>query len=179
MGFPILVRWHLYIESGPCCNRGWRPVYSHLSIPPITQVSCWPMTPEYQCSSSMPVVIHLYSSIPIWLNACCTPLLLNLITFAKNLLKWKQNKFLAATKQLYEWSCPSVRPSVCPSVTPFSLCSCHHIIMKFSGVITIHKSIVHAKGQGQGHRGQNPICPFPDCDSNCNSSMAKKWCIKL
>ena len=23
MGFPILVRWHLYIESGPCCNAIW------------------------------------------------------------------------------------------------------------------------------------------------------------
>ena len=65
--------------------------------------------------------------------------------------------FLAATKQLYEWFSPSVRPSVrpsvCPSVrlsvTPFWLCSHHRIIMKFSGVITSDKSDVHAKGQGQ------------------------------
>ena len=61
--------------------------------------------------------------------------------------------FLAATKQLYEWFCPSVRPSVCLSVclsvTPFWLCSHHPIIMKFSGVITSDKSDVHAKGQGQ------------------------------
>ena len=72
---------------------------------------------------------------------------------------------LAATKQLYKWYfpsvCPSVRLSVClsvrlsvcpsvrPSVTPFWLCSPHHIIMKFSGVITNDKSKVHAKGQGQ------------------------------
>ena len=49
------------------------------------------------------------------------------------------------TKQLYEWSCPSVRPSV----TPFKLCSSHRIIMKFSGVITIDKSDGHAKGQCQ------------------------------
>ena len=60
---------------------------------------------------------------------------------------------LAATKQLYEWSfpsvCPSVRPSVCPSVTPFSPCSHHRIIMKFSGVITMVGSDVHAKGQCQ------------------------------
>ena len=40
-------------------------------------------------------------------------------------------------------------PSVCPSVTPFSPCSHHRIIMKFSGVITNDKSDVHAKGQGQ------------------------------
>ena len=43
----------------------------------------------------------------------------------------------------------SVCPSVCLSVTPFSPCSHHHIIMKFSGVITNDKSDVHAKGQGQ------------------------------
>ena len=65
------------------------------------------------------------------------------------MIKW----FLAATKQLYEWFSPSVclsvRPSVCLSVTPFWLCSHHHIIMKFSGVITSDRSDVHAKGQGQ------------------------------
>ena len=67
------------------------------------------------------------------------------------------NIFLAATKQLYDWFSPSVCPSVCLSVrlsvrlsvTPFSPCSHHHIIMKFSGVITNDKSDVHAKGQGQ------------------------------
>ena len=62
-------------------------------------------------------------------------------------------RFLAVTKQLYEWFSPSVCPSVClsvcPSVTPFWLCSHHCIIMKFPGVITSDKSDVHAKGQGQ------------------------------
>ena len=43
----------------------------------------------------------------------------------------------------------SVRPSVRLSVTPFSPCSHHRIIIKFSGVITMVKSDVHAKGQGQ------------------------------
>ena len=62
--------------------------------------------------------------------------------------------FLAATKQLYDWFSPSVRPSVCPSVTPFSPCSHHRIIMKFSGVITMVRSDVHAKGQGQRSRSQ-------------------------
>ena len=57
--------------------------------------------------------------------------------------------FLAATKQLYDWFSPSVRPSVRLSVTHFSPCSHHRIIMKFSGVITIVRSDVHAKGQGQ------------------------------
>ena len=48
----------------------------------------------------------------------------------------------------------SVRLSVCLSVTPFSPCSHHRIIMKFSGVITMVKSDVHAKGQGQRSRSQ-------------------------
>ena len=65
--------------------------------------------------------------------------------------------FLAATKQLYEWFSPSVRPSVCLSVrpsvrlsvTPFWLCSHHPIIMKF---ITSDKCDVYTKGQGQGSK---------------------------
>ena len=47
------------------------------------------------------------------------------------------------------WLVQSVRLSVCPSVPPFSPCSHHRIIMKFSGVITNDKSDVHAKGQVQ------------------------------
>ena len=44
----------------------------------------------------------------------------------------------------------SARPSVCLSVCDtFSPCSCHCIITKFSELITIGKSDVHAKGQGQ------------------------------
>ena len=50
----------------------------------------------------------------------------------------------------------SVRPSVRPSVTSFWQCSCHCIILKFSGVITIDRSDVHAKGQGQRSRSQRP-----------------------
>ena len=57
--------------------------------------------------------------------------------------------FLAATKQLYEWYFLSVCLSVCPSVTPFWLCSHHRIIIKLSGVITKDQGKVHAKGQGQ------------------------------
>ena len=49
---------------------------------------------------------------------------------------------------------PSVCLSVCPSVTPFWQCSCYHIIMKFSGVITNDRSDVHANGQGQRSRSQ-------------------------
>ena len=53
--------------------------------------------------------------------------------------------FLAATKQLHEW----YFLSVCPSVTPFLLCSHHRIIIKFSGVINKEQGKVHAKGQCQ------------------------------
>ena len=49
-----------------------------------------------------------------------------------------------------DWFSPSaICLSVRPSVTPFSPCSHHRIIMQFSGVITNDKSDVHAKGQGQ------------------------------
>ena len=44
--------------------------------------------------------------------------------------------------------CPSVCLSVCPSVTPFWVCSHHRIIMKFSEVITKDQG-KRAKGQGQ------------------------------
>ena len=63
---------------------------------------------------------------------------------------WIHFIFLAATKQLYDWFSPSVRLPV----TPFSPCSHHRIIMKFSGVITMVRSDVHAKGQGQRSRSQ-------------------------
>ena len=56
--------------------------------------------------------------------------------------------YKTATKQLNEW----YFLSVCPSVTPFSLCSHLCIIMEFSGIITNDQGKVHAKGQG--HRSK-------------------------
>ena len=50
--------------------------------------------------------------------------------------------------------CPSIRLYLRPSVTPFWQCSCHGIILKFSGVITIDKRDIHAKGKGQRSRSQ-------------------------
>ena len=79
------------------------------------------------------------------------------------LTQWQLVSFLAASKQLYDWFSPSVCLSVRPSVTPFSPCSHHRIIMKFSGVITMDRSDVKVRGQrsrsevkGQCHRGQHP-----------------------
>ena len=53
--------------------------------------------------------------------------------------------FIFSCDQAALWMVRSVRLSV----TPFSLCSHHRIIMKFSGVITYDKSDDHVKGQGQ------------------------------
>ena len=92
------------------------------------------------------------------------------ISFPKNDVE--NITFLAATKQLNEWYFLSVCPSVRPSVTPFSLCSHHRIIMKFSGVITNDQGKVHTKGQG--HRDHNPTEPFPDSNSSSNSHMMMK-----
>ena len=76
---------------------------------------------------------------------CCCCLLLLLIMMMM--------MFLAATKQLYEWFSPSVRPSVRLSVRP-SVCLSHlfdyvPIIVSSWNFIISDKSDVHAKGQGQ------------------------------
>ena len=76
-------------------------------------------------------------------------------------------KFLAATKQLQEYFCPSVLGSVRTSgCETFCICLSHRnrTIMKFSRVITIDKSGVRAKRpmsevKGHGHRGQSKFCP--------------------
>ena len=81
---------------------------------------------------------------PVWIHIWWWNDAYSLIMFRRGALL-----FLAATKQLYKWYFPSVRLSVCLSVTPFWICSHHRIIMKFSGVITNDQSKVHAKGQGQ------------------------------
>ena len=89
--------------------------------------------------------------------------------------------FLTVTKQLLEWSCLSVRPFVCQSVTPFSLCSCHHIIMKF------FRNYYHWLKWCPCRRSRSkvkvtnfdPIWVFPDSNSNLKLEMAKKWCTKL
>ena len=79
--------------------------------------------------------------------------------------------FVAVTNQLYEQFFPSfhlsVRLSVHPSgrlsihpfVTTFSLCSCHHIIVKFSGVINIDKRDVQEKGWYQRSKTADAMAP--------------------
>ena len=72
---------------------------------------------------------------------------------------------------------------VCLSVTPFSPCSHHRIIMKFSGVITMLKSDVHAKGQGQRSKVKvtevnTQLSRFRTVNSSLNSHMAMKSCTR-
>ena len=96
-----------------------------------------------------------------------------------------QDQFLAATKQLYEWFSPSVCLSVCPSV-------CHTFFTMFPSLY--HNAIFRSYYQWQkrcpckrwrsevkvqGHKGENPISPFPDCNYSLNSHMAMKSCLKL
>ena len=63
---------------------------------------------------------------------------------------------ICSCDQAAQWMVQSVRLSVRLSVTPFWLCSHHHIIMKSSGVVTNDKSDVHAKGQGQRSKVKVP-----------------------
>ena len=74
-----------------------------------------------------------------------------------------------------------VHLSVCDT---FSQCSCHRIIMQFSGVITIGVMCMQ-KGQAQRSRSQrskqilSQFRAYPDGNSSLNSHMATKWCTKL
>ena len=75
-----------------------------------------------------------------------------MITFWFACLAWQifiSRFFIFSCDQAALWMVNSVRLAVCPSVTHFSLCFHHLIIMKFSGNITNEQSKVHANGQGQ------------------------------
>ena len=80
-------------------------------------------------------------------------------------MKYENNefelKFLAATKQLYEWFSPSVRLSVRPSVCLSHLFDYVPIIVSswnFQELLPVTKvtSMQKVKVKGQGHRGHNP-----------------------
>ena len=102
--------------------------------------------------------------------------------------QWRQgcrhDDFLAATKQLYKWYFPSVRPSVCLSVCLSHLF--HHVLIivsswNFQELLLWSKvmSMQKVKVKGQGHRGQHPTQPYPDPNSSLNSYMAMKSCTQL
>ena len=82
---------------------------------------------------------------PYTANACLPKVSYLNFSFRNMTVIWN----IFSCDQAAIWLVQSVRLSVRLSVTPFSPCSHHHIIMKFSGVITNDKSNVHTKGQGQ------------------------------
>ena len=83
-------------------------------------------------------------------NSCDRPWLFGIWTMARNHFRSLVSCDHFSCDQAALW----MVQSVCPSITPFWLCSHHRIIMKFSGVITNDRSDVHAKGQGQRSRSQ-------------------------
>ena len=107
--------------------------------------------------------MSLYILINTWYGQIASWDIRVLVIFAPNLALCHRHAALLPYYHIFScdqaaiWLVQSVRPSVCPSVcpsvrlsvTPFSPCSHHRIIIKFSGVITMVKSDVHAKGQGQ------------------------------
>ena len=95
---------------------------------------------------------------------------------------------LAATKQLYKWYFPSVRPSVCPSHL-FDYVPIIVSTQNFQALLPMTKSDVHGKSHGQRSKVKaaevknlvkfDPDWPFPDCVSSLNSPMATEWWTKL
>ena len=80
--------------------------------------------------------------------------------------------------------CPSVRLTVCPSVRLWHLFDNVPIIVSswnFQELLPMTKvmSMQKVKVKGQGHRGHDPIKPFPVRNSSFNSHMVMKWGIKL
>ena len=124
--------------------------FVHPSVPEETVLVVWYQSDLLIFFSGLRNWSHLY-----WGNhtSCANTQLprsqwSDLSDICKDHMKPLRTLLLAATKQLYEW----YFLSVCPSVTPFWLCSHHCIIMKFSGVITKDQGKVHAKCHGQGSK---------------------------
>ena len=85
---------------------------------------------------------------------------------------WPSHHMFFSCDQAAIWLVQSVCLSVRPSVTPFSPCSHHRIIMKFSGVITNDKNDVHAKGQGQ--RSKVKVTEV-NTQLNCFRTVTPDW----
>ena len=82
----------------------------------------------------------------------------NANTVKTTFLSWDGPWFLAATKQLYEWFSPSVRPSVCYTVLTMFPSSYHHKIFRSYNQWQKWRPCKRSRSKvkGQGHRGQHP-----------------------
>ena len=155
---------------------------------PVLETKAGPSVQDRQLLVKTSNFLHISLQINVWIsqNSDQDPQLFQLSPEHCNALIHglvQLKTFLAATKQLYEWFSPSVRPSVRPSV-------CHTFLTMFPS--SYHHEIFRSYYQwqkwrpckrsrsevkGQGHRGHNPTLPFPDCNSSLNSRMMMKWCI--
>ena len=178
---PLHIQLHItllrptYSNSEIAMRNAWK--FSHnsgivFSVHPFLFLWLW----QYLYSVLLPSSNRKYESLAIVRVGHATVCTLYVVIFSCD---------QAALRTLIS-VCLSVRLSVCPSVyTPFWQCSCHRIILKFSGVITIDRRDVHAKRQSKrwkvkvSDRGYDPFKLFPDHNSSLNSHMAMKWCTKL
>ena len=109
----------------------------------------------------------------------------NILNFQKNNFpEW--TLFLAATKQLYQRSCPSICLSVCPShffYYVFIIISSWHFRSHYDCLIWC--SCKGSRSEINGSKSQRsttnfaPIWAFLYCNSFLNSWMTTEWCTKL
>ena len=155
VGIPISGKDHLCIETGPC-----HPYMDY--ILEVVVIIQFPFTSyiiyfEYTFMAVDGLVtqgamasVAMIASLLTVPNLCMADASLGAQQHIKILSLICFNLFFScdqAALRTLQSVCLFVR--LCPSVTPFSPCCCHRIIIKFSGVIAIDKSDVHAKGQGQ------------------------------
>ena len=123
--------WNSVEEVPYCFSRSYVKLQGHTAIKIVDFDPNWPF-PDSNSSLNTPMATKWCTKLEVALKRC---------------------PIVFSCDQAALWMVQSVRPSVCmsvrPSVKPFWLCSHHHIIMEFSGVITSDRSDVHAKGQGQ------------------------------
>ena len=157
----ICIAWCCLREVPYCFSRSSVKVQGHTALKSIESDPDWAF-PDCNSSLNSPMAMKYCTKLEVTLKRCP-------IVFSCD---------QAALWMVFSVHL-SVRLSVCPSVTPFWLCSHHRIIMKFSGVITLDQGKVHAKGQGQRSRSQRsrPKFSFPDCNSSLNSHMMIKLYI--
>ena len=137
--------WSSIEEMPYCISRSYVKLQGHTALKIVNFDPNWAF-PDCISSLKSPMATKWCKTLEITLKRCsivfsCDQAALQrVLSVCLSVRLYVCHTFLAATKQLYERFSPSVRPFVCPSVTPFWLCSHHRIIMKFSGVFKGHSS---------------------------------------